>query len=168
MTVSWRRSAEGADAGVCRVGCGDFSTSSFAPHWLQKREPALLACWQAGHMTACAAPHWWQNRLRASNSAPQLRQVTVHSRLQLTQRIPRCPSSYHAEPWLILSLSRANAIASFAVFSAGIFRKSPGSGWPEPPANAGGPPCRALQRERRLDALILTPATGCYSQSSEI
>jgi len=44
MTVSWRRSAEGVAAGVNLVGCVDFSTWSFAPHWLQKREPAVLAC----------------------------------------------------------------------------------------------------------------------------
>jgi hypothetical protein len=77
MTVSWRRSALGAEAVVGTDARDGGTSASFVPHEPQKLEPGGLSCRQALHVIDCGAPHWWQNRLSAGRTAPQLRQAKL-------------------------------------------------------------------------------------------
>jgi hypothetical protein len=60
MTVSWRRSALGAKAGLdagVEGWDGGIAAESFAPQKLQKLAPAGFSRWQAPHVIDCGAPH---------------------------------------------------------------------------------------------------------------
>jgi hypothetical protein len=76
MTVSWRRSALGAEA-VVDAARDVGGAASIAPHEPQKLEPGGLSCRQAPHVIDCGSPHWLQNRLSAGRTAPQLRQAKL-------------------------------------------------------------------------------------------
>jgi hypothetical protein len=77
MTVSWRRSALGAEAGAAAGEGGGVSAcdASRPPQELQKFAPTGFSCPQAAQPTGCGAPHWLQKRLPAGNAAPHWRQA---------------------------------------------------------------------------------------------